>query len=336
MKKSHILGIIICIILIVGFFISFDSTFLDNPKMMSKSKNNIRNAENLTNISKNSNNLKFLWTYQLQNADIDEIANSNFTLIVIDYSKDGTENGKYSEEEIEKLKKAGKIPIAYISIGEAEDYRFYWDNEWLKNPPKWLGDENPEWEGCYAVKYWHPEWKKIIFSYLDKIIQQGFCGVYLDKVDEFEYWAENGYDEDFTAKEMIKFIVEISNYCRNKTNNSFIIIPQNGERLLEYDKHGKLLNTVSGWAVEDLFYDGVEQKTEEEINERIKLLDKVKDSGKFVLVVDYVDDGTKTNENLKRVEDFINKSLDKGYVPYVAKSDRELDELNTWWLKLIN
>jgi len=85
-----------------------------------------------------------------------------------------------------------------------------------------------------------------------------------------------------------------------------------------------------------LFYDGVEQKTEEEINERIKLLDKVKDSGKFVLVVDYVDDGTKTNENLKRVEDFINKSLDKGYVPYVAKSDRELDELNTWWLKLIN
>ena len=299
-----------------------------------KTKDNVRNTENLTNISKNSNNLKFLWAYQLQNANIDEIANSSFTLIVIDYSKDGTENGKYSKKEIEKLKKAGKIPIAYISIGEAEDYRFYWDNEWLKNPPEWLGDENKEWMGCYAVKYWHPEWKRIIFKYLDKIIQQGFCGVYLDKVDEFEYWTEHGYDEDFTAKEMIKFIVEIANYSRNKTNN-FIIIPQNGERLLEYDRNGELLNTVSGWAVEDLFYDETEKKSDEEIKERTKYLDKVKYSGKFVLVVDYVDDGTKTNENIKRIEDFINKSLDKGYIPYVAKSDRELDELNTWWLKLL-
>ena len=56
------------------------------------------------------------WAYQLQNAD---------------------------PEEIKKIKDSGKIPVAYISIGEAENYRFYWTDEWYNNPPEWLGKENP-------------------------------------------------------------------------------------------------------------------------------------------------------------------------------------------------
>jgi len=274
------------------------------------------------------------WAYQLQNADPNEIANSGFDLVVIDYSRDGTEQMKYSPSDIAKIKQSGIIPICYISIGEAEDYRFYWNESWYDNPPEWLGHENPDWPECYAVKYWYEEWKEIVFAYLDKIIEQGFCGVYLDKVDEFEYWAdpENGegeyYSENQTAKWMIEFICEIANYCRSKAGENFYVIPQNGERLLEYD-NGTLLNIVSGWAVEDLFYNETEPLPENITQERIQYLDKVHSRGKIVLVVDYVDDGTGyKGENKERIDDFIAKAREKGYIPYAARSDRALDELN--------
>ena len=82
--------------------------------------------------------------------------------------------------------------ISYISIGEAEDYRYYWKNEWISNPPVWLAGENPDWEGNYKVRYWQKEWQNIIYgsesSYIYKIIITGFDGAYLDIIDAFEYF----------------------------------------------------------------------------------------------------------------------------------------------------
>ncbi|MEX0568827.1 MAG: MJ1477/TM1410 family putative glycoside hydrolase [Candidatus Njordarchaeota archaeon] len=274
------------------------------------------------------------WAYQLQNADPVEISKSKFDLVVIDYSRDGTDEMRYTSEEIDMIKKAGIIPLAYISIGEAEDWRFYWNDSWHNDPPKWLGNENSEWPGCYAVEYWYYEWHTIIFRYVDKILEAGFVGLYLDKVDEFEYWSDPDNGENFTMLEeesaelMIDFIIEISEYARSKVGENFIIVPQNGERLLEYD-NGSLLEMVSGWAVEDLFYNGLEKLSFDITNERTKYIDRVRSSGKFVLVVDYVDDGSGySGENKNRIDDFIQLSRSRGYVPYVAKVDRELDELN--------
>ena len=80
--------------------------------------------------------------------------------------------------------------IAYLSIGEAEDYRYYWQPEWKENPPAWLLDENPNWPGNHKVYYWDPEWQAIIYgnhsSYLAKILAAGFDGVYLDLIDAYE------------------------------------------------------------------------------------------------------------------------------------------------------
>ncbi len=278
------------------------------------------------------------WAYQLQNADLNEIATSGFELVVIDYSRDGSEQGKYTQEEIQKMKDSGVIPIAYLSIGEAEDYRFYWKEEWYTNPPKWLGKENPEWEGNYAVKYWDEEWKAILHTYLDKVIEQGFSGVYLDKVDEFEYWADpnNGENaslpEDESARRMIDLILDIASYSRSRVDGEFYIIPQNGERILKYD-NGTLLNTVSGWAAEDLFYNGTEQWNNEDMNwileNRLPYLDIVLSKGKPVFSVDYVDDGSGySGVNKKRIDDYREKAMSRGYIPYVAISDRELNELN--------
>jgi cysteinyl-tRNA synthetase len=68
----------------------------------------------------------------------------------------------------------GRKVIAYISIGEAEDYRAYWHREWVAGgkrtaeAPPWLGTENPQWKGNYRVQYWQPEWQKLICASVDR------------------------------------------------------------------------------------------------------------------------------------------------------------------------
>ena len=95
-----------------------------------------------------------------------------------------------------KTKKCGgsRLIISYMSIGEAEDYRYYWQEDWKVGSPDYLDKENPVWEGNYKVMYWDPDWQKIIFgsedSYLDKILASGFDGVYLDIIDAFEYYED--------------------------------------------------------------------------------------------------------------------------------------------------
>ena len=101
--------------------------------------------------------------------------------------------------EVAGLKKkasgAKRLVLAYMSIGEAEDYRWYWQKDWDSNSPAWLDKANPEWPGCYKVKYWDPAWQEIVVdgphSYLEQIVQAGFDGVYLDIIDAFEYFEEN-------------------------------------------------------------------------------------------------------------------------------------------------
>jgi len=106
------------------------------------------------------------------------------------------ETTEFTEGEIGQLKykaNGGKrLIISYMSIGEAENYRYYWQSGWKTGNPSWLDDENREWAGNYKVRYWETEWQNIIFgndnSYLNKIINAGFDGVYLDIIDAFEFF----------------------------------------------------------------------------------------------------------------------------------------------------
>ena len=79
-----------------------------------------------------------------------------------------------------------------MSIGEGEDYRYYWQSSYNTNPPEWLSGPNPDWPGNYKVKYWLDSWKAIIYgnneAYLDKLLEAGFDSTYLDIIDGYEYF----------------------------------------------------------------------------------------------------------------------------------------------------
>ncbi len=126
---------------------------------------------------------------------MDAVSETNYDLIIMDcFFNDSA----YSAAEIAQLKtkpNGGKrLVISYLSIGEAEDYRYYWQSDWSVHPPEWLENENPDWGGNYKVRYWYDDWQNIICgndsSYLKKILDAGFDGVYLDIIDAFEYFEE--------------------------------------------------------------------------------------------------------------------------------------------------
>jgi len=258
--------------------------------------------------------------YQLQNLDIEKVKNTNFDMVIMDYSKDGTEEKRYTKKEIEILKNSNpkKIVIAYLSIGEAEDYRYYFKDSWHDSPPSFLDEENPFWPGNYKVKYWEEGWQDIIFgkedSYLDKIIDQGFDGVYLDKIDTYEDYKS----QRETAKtDMINFVINLTEYARKK-KKKFYIIPQNAEELLE-DK--KYKNTVSGIGVESLFYNEKgKPNSDSYIRNREKYLDLIAKI-KWVLVTEYVQ-----KENL--IKDVYKKAKKKGYIPYCTVIDLDQTIIN--------
>lgn len=274
------------------------------------------------------------FVYQLQDINITSIQETEFDLVIMDYSSDGGESGRYTSQEIDTLKNSthgSKLALAYMSIGEAENYRWYWDDTWDadndgfpdKGAPSWIGPSNHEWPGNYKVKYWESEWQSIIFQYLDKILDTGFDGAYLDIIDAYEYWGpdgESGQDRTTSEQEMVAFVIAISEYGKDR-NPDFGIFPQNGAPLGKYTDY---LNAITGIGQEDIYYgytnDG--QRTSKNITRMLEeYLDVFKDAGKLVLTVDYPfscseDKPCFTKKTLKNIKNTYRKSREKGYVPY--------------------
>lgn len=179
-------------------FISFaaDERNLNNIPNYPAAPHN-ENSADITDISQAENFLYLINSEKFSdNQDfIDTVKETNYDVIVMDLCHNET---PFTSDQIDQLKtkKDGgtRLVICYMSIGEAEDNRYYWDSSWKPGDPLWLDRENPDWKGNYKVRYWEPEWQDIIFgndeSYLKRIIDAGFDGVYLDIIDGFEYFEE--------------------------------------------------------------------------------------------------------------------------------------------------
>ena len=133
-----------------------------------------------------------------------------FTIIVVDLYQNIKPYILQSKTRLKKWTENNNLVLAYMSIGEAEDYREYYPNM----NKKLILELNEEWAGNYTVKYWESEWEKIILKYLDKILAQGFNGVYLDIVDGFHRFD----DKKLHAKRMAILVNSIYQSIRYYNN----------------------------------------------------------------------------------------------------------------------
>lgn len=297
----------------------------------------------------------FFYLLQADQLNVSDMANNGFDLVVMDYSKYGDAVSEYTANEIALIKSGGtsgysKVVLAYMSIGEAEDYRFYWDPDWQPGSPAWLGPTNTDWEGNYKVRYWMDGWKAIIYgtpagqdkSYLDRIIDQGFDGVYLDIIDAYAYWSSaaggNEKTRDQARIEMYTFLKEMREYAtltRGKTD--FLIFPQNGADII-YDEDDAVdalgeqyLSICDGIGQEDTWYMGTTPQSEESYEWLTTILDIYWTHDMLILSVDYVWDATTpaSTANKNRYNDYYTKVYEKGYIPYAANKNRALRDLIT-------
>ncbi len=161
------------------------------------------------------------------------------------------------------------IILAYVDIGQAEDWRWYWKNQWRPGRPEWIVTVDPDdWEGCYPVAYWDPEWQDIVIygsngmSHLQVALQNGFDGIYMDWVEGFsdEYVIEKAEEDgiDDTATAMFDFIEKIRQFARVESpfaDSEFLVVAQNAPDLYRQNptRYESLLDAIS---LEGIWYDG--------------------------------------------------------------------------------
>jgi cysteinyl-tRNA synthetase len=266
------------------------------------------------------------FVYQLQRINLEAIGKTKFDLVIMDYSRDGSDARKFTAGEIASLKTSPggpKTVLSYMSIGEAEDYRWYWQRSWDKNrdgrpdaaAPDWLGRSNPNWPGNYKVRYWDESWHQIVYEYVDKVLAAGYDGVYLDIVDAYQYWEPREPDVP-VEDDIVSFVKDIATYARvTQDHPNFQVFVQNAEEL---SQHSDYVQAVSGIGKEDLFYNGNRRQPATEVEWSMNQLDRFKAAGKHVLVTDYVTERP-------NIEAFYNKAHSHGYVPYATR--RALDTL---------
>lgn len=262
------------------------------------------------------------FTYQLQNADLVAIGRTKFDLAIIDAAND--DGVPWTKAQITALKRSpggDKRVLAYLSIGEAENYRAYWQKEWDANndgtpdaaAPAWLATQNPEWAGNYRVRYWDAAWQTIILKAIADRAAQGFDGVYLDIVDAFETWGPDGNNQRPTAeRDMVAFVQNIAAEGRRASGRAdFAVVPQNGEAL---GRHADYLAAVTAIGHEDVFYNGDAPNDAATVVNLVRDLGRFKAAGKPVWVTDYPKRGA-------AIDRVYAAAKTHGYVAYCPRRD---------------
>lgn len=282
------------------------------------------------------------WVYQLQGhdgrpLDLKPLAATRYDLAVVDYSADGTGTGEFGPEQVAALRHGSggeKLALAYMSIGEAEEDRFYWDPAWVDRhdrptplAPPWLGPVNPDFRDNFKVRYWDPDWQRIIFgvtegpqkSYLDRILDQGFDGVYLDIIDGFEFFGPGGKrpERPTAAADMAAFVEAISRYAREMRGHAaFVVVPQNGSeivRKLDHAGRADYFAAIDAIGAEDTFFFGDSENNNRFWPRRreIRNLRLFQAAGRQVLSVDYV-------TRRKKIRRYYRETRRHGYVGFAT------------------
>jgi cysteinyl-tRNA synthetase len=218
------------------------------------------------------------------------LARSRYDMLVVEPTRtDWSSNNKHwkTREMVARLQATPahdgvhrKLVLAYVDIGEAENWRWYWtwSKTWKKGEPKPTGwpeyivEPDPNgWGGNFPVAYWDAAWQNVIVygtdgprapyknynSAIDETIKDGFDGIYIDWVEAFsaQRVRERAEAEHVDpADAMIQFIQRMRDYAVPRSPN-FLIVQQDAPNLA--DGHPELYGKIDAIAQEAIWYDGV-------------------------------------------------------------------------------
>lgn len=254
------------------------------------------------------------WAYQIQDQEVDgnlqKLADSHYDLLVIDETRSIAGLVSYDMKGAVSLLHASlggngrsKLVLAYMDIGEAESYRWYWRSGWSVGSPDWIVAPDPDgWAGNYPVLFWRPTWKSILYgsssSYLDKALADGFDGIYLDWIEAATFdpvVSAAARESKDPRAEMVTLVSQLAAYGRAQ-KPGFLVIPQNALDLARpTDATTKqYLSTIDGIGQEGVWFDGSSNPTQQQGDltsnytaEALQDLSIFQAAGKPVFTIDY-------------------------------------------------
>jgi cysteinyl-tRNA synthetase len=213
--------------------------------------------------------------YQIQDLDVsgavEALARTSYPLLVLEPGHNLTDDPYDTAGIVSALRETPdgerRVLLAYVDVGQAEDYRDYWASDWVaptaaqRGIPDFLVTVDPDgWSGNYPVAYWRSEWKQLWLGsngVVATLARLGFDGVYLDWVEAYDDDAvrdaafQEGVDPEL---EMIRFIEEIGAAGR-AVSSGFLVVPQNAPFLIDAapDRYAAAIDAL---AVEDTWFHG--------------------------------------------------------------------------------
>jgi len=268
--KTHVWSVCIAGLVLLGGVASCNAASTREDAKTTRAARTPTPGPELGPAARNSGRLPLAevrhWLYlidvDLDPETVEQIASSAYDMVVLDDVPSERDNTDYPMARVvAQLHEArqSRLILAYVDVGEAEDYRTYWQPGWRVGDPAWIAGDDPDgWEGSYPVAYWNEAWRAIWLGgggLLDPIVEMGFDGVYLD-------WIEAYSDEHVIAlaerggvdpvEEMIRWVGDIAAYGRAR-HPGFLVIAQNAAELAVRDGYLAIVDAI---AQEQVWFDG--------------------------------------------------------------------------------
>ncbi len=258
---------------------SFINLIVVIPNLFNVSSNQIRaKKEAITKISLNGVKT---FAYNIQDVDSasqrEELSKSHYDMYILEPCVTEKQNENFDVrgllrniEDYNRIEyNKDPIILAYVDIGQAEEWRWYWEEDWKPGNPEWIVTTDPdEWEGNYPVAFWYPEWEDIVIygsggmSHVEAALQAGFDGIYLDWVDAFsdENVIKKAQIDGIPdiAEAMLDFIEKIRIYARQDSSyahEDFLIVAQNAPDLFPKNP-GRYEEIIDAISCEAVWFDG--------------------------------------------------------------------------------
>lgn len=90
-------------------------------------------------------------------------------------------------EALANLRDSGTITVAYLSVGEVEDYRAWYSDG--RVDAEWMLGQNGIW-GSYYIDANQRGWRDLMVAVAGEYLEKGFDGVFLDTVDTVDLFPE--------------------------------------------------------------------------------------------------------------------------------------------------
>jgi len=237
---------------------------------------------------------------QNQDAGYSELSSLNFTVGVVDPDDSGL-----TTSQIATLNTQGKTMFSYLDVGEAENFRSYWQSSWDSHPPSFVLAPDQGSPGDYLVAFWNTTWQGIMVNYIQTLAKEGYNGVFMDMGDAYTYpavVAAYNHSDGTIANAYADYIIKLANAAK-EINPNFKVMLNNGTGLLS---NANLVHAIDGFDVEQPTFNSTDTA----------LIHNVIAAGKTVTAINY--DSTTSQQAA-----FIAKAVGDGYVPF--ESDTALD-----------